>query len=468
MSIRVLIVDDEGDFIERVSFGLKGFDIIAAASVVEAKKRINESIDVIMLDLNLNPADDKMEGLDLINYFKSEFPHIPITIITGYDDVDIAVRAMKRGADDFLKKRDMDILEWRKRIELLARTKSLKVQVTDYEREKYQFTGESNTVKDIKKNLKTLGQYPDITLLIRGETGVGKEVAAKYHHSHSIRSERPFVPVNISSIQSTLLESALFGHKKGAFTGAESDRLGYFRKADGGVLFLDEIGDLNLESQGKILRFLEDKIINVVGDEKDIKLDLQVVAATNKGLEDLVRMGSFREDLYYRIKNFTVDIPPLRKRKTDIPLLLQHFLKIRGHYSEADMVSQEAWGIFMAYNWPGNIRELRNTIDSALIKSQNKKIELQHLPKELIDTSPQTSINQGENLEFPFDLEEKANRFQLKLIDRALGITFGNKGKAAEMLNLDLDKMRYKVINNHSLILNGAYSNIKKYYKKLF
>ena len=468
MSIRVLIVDDEGDFIERVSFGLKGFDIVVAASVGEAKERIDESIDVIMLDLNLNPAEDKMEGLELINYFKSEFPHIPITIITGYDNVDVAVDAMKRGADDFLKKRDMDIIEWRKRIELLARTKSLKVQVTDYEREKYQFIGESNRTRDIKNTLKTLGQHPDITILLRGETGVGKEVAAKFLHSNSPRHNKPFVSVNINANQASILESALFGHKKGAFTGATKDRLGYFRKADGGILFLDEIGDLTMEAQGKILRFLEDKIINVVGDERDVKLDVQVVVATNKNLESMIKEGTFRKDLYYRIKNFTVDILPLRERKEDIKPLVNHFLRLSGYNLELNVITGEVWNVFTEYDWPGNIRELRNTIDFALIKSGNHKIELRHLPKDLTESHTELPLNVGKNIELPIELEKKTGEIQLYLIDTALGKTLGNKSRAAALLNLDLDSMMYKIKTKHSLVVDGNYVNIKKYYKKLF
>lgn len=468
MSIRVLIVDDEDDFIERASFGLKGFDIVAAASISEAKDRINESIDVIMLDLNLNPTDDKMEGMSLIEYFKCEFPQIPITIITGYDNVDVAVEAMKRGADDFLKKRDMDIIEWRKRIELLAGTKSLKVRVADYEWEKYQFIGESDTVKDIKNTLKTLGQHPDITILIRGETGAGKEVAAKFLHTHSPRHDKPFVSVNISANQSSLLESALFGHNKGAFTGADRDRIGFFRKADGGILFLDEIGDLTMEAQGKILRFLEDKIINVVGDERDVQLDVQVLAATNKDLEGMIKEGIFRKDLYYRIKNFTVDILPLRERKEDIKPLVNHFLELSGHNIELYTIDEKVWDVFMAYDWPGNIRELRNTIDFALIKSGNHKIELRHLPKELTESHVELPVGDEKNVDLPIDLEEKTGQIQLSLIDMALCKTFGNKSRAAALLNLDLDSMMYKIKTKQSLVVGGDYGNIKKYYKKLF
>jgi len=438
MSIRVLIVDDEGDFIERVSFGLKGFDIIAAASEEEARQRIDESIDVIMLDLNLSPADDKMEGLDLIDYFKSEFPHIPITIITGYDDVDIAVGAMKRGADDFLKKRDMDILEWRKRIELLARTKSLKVQVTDYEREKYQFIGESNAAKDIKNILKTLGQHPDITILIRGETGVGKEVAAKFLHSNSPRFNKPFVAVNISANQSSLLESALFGHKKGAFTGATEDRIGYFRKADGGILFLDEIGDLTMEAQGKILRFLEDKIINVVGDEKDIKLDVQIVAATNKDLEDMIKKGIFRKDLYYRIKNFTVDILPLRERREDIRPLVNHFLRLSGYDLELDIIDEEVRSVLVGYGWPGNIRELENTIERSMVLTRGHKVGLDDLIYHGIGSCSSMSIPVGEK-------NKTLKTVEKEHIESVLKSQHGNISKTARILGIDRKTLYSKI-----------------------
>ena len=469
MRYKVLIVDDEPDFIGAVEFALKGFDFITATSAEEAKARVNDDVDVIMLDLNLEPSSSNMEGLDLLDYFKKEFPQIPVTVITGYGTVEIAVEAMRKGAEDFLKKGDMDVIEWKKRIELLAQNKALKIQIADYEREKYSFVGVSQSIVDIKNTLNDLGQNSQITVLLRGETGVGKEVAAKYLHSRGERMEKPFVVVHISTIQSTLLESALFGHKKGAFTGAYQPRQGYFRKADSGVLFLDEIGDLNLESQSKILRFLENRVINVLGDEKDIQLDIQVVTATNKDLKKLVYEGTFREDLYYRINNFTVDIPPLRERKEDIPILMSHFLDLVGYGQRKGMVAESAMDIMIKYDWPGNVREMRNAIDYSLIKSRGNTITKQHLPIGIIPRLPSpTLVSQEQGLSFPIDIAKQTTLFQLRLIDSAIYKAHGSKSKAAQSLGLDLDQLRYKISTVKDEVRKGNFKNIVDCYQSLF
>ena len=469
MRSKVLIIDDEPDFNHKLRIGIPGFDYDEALTVEASRNRLRDNAyDLILLDLNLDPSTEKLDGLDLIQPIKESNPATPLVVVTADEKTETVVTAMKLGADDFLRKSNFDLLAWKKKFELLIENRALSQRIHNLEEEKYQFVGNSSGIREIKKTLDILADNPDVTVLITGETGSGKEVSARYLHQRSKRRNKPFVPVNLTAFQDTLIESALFGHKKGAFTGATSDRMGYFRKADGGILFLDEIGDLTLSSQGKFLRFFEDKIINVVGDEKDIQLDVQVLSATNKDLKKLVGEGSFREDLYYRIKNFTVEIPPLRERKEDISFLVSYFLGIQGFGAGMDMVSGRVWEIFQEYNWPGNIRELKNTIDFALIKSQNKRIEPHHLPKDLIDSSPISDIGQEGQLEFPVNLEERANRFQLGLIDRALKKTYGNKGRAAKILNLDLDKMRYKVMTNGSLVADGAYPNIRKYYKKLF
>ena len=469
MKSKVLIIDDEPDFNQKLKIGMPGFDCDEALTVEASQDRLRvNSYDLILLDLNLDPATEKLDGLDLIHPIKETHPATPLVVVTADEKTETVVVAMKLGADDFLRKSNFDLLAWKKKFELLIENRALNQRIRNLEEEKYQFIGNSPEIREIRKTLDILADNPDVTVLITGETGSGKEVAARYLHQRSKRRNRPFVPVNLATFQETLIESALFGHKKGAFTGATSDRMGYFRKADGGILFLDEIGDLTPLSQRKLLRFLEDKIINVMGDEKDIQLDLQVLSATNKDLKKLVMEGSFREDLYYRIKNFTVEIPPLRERKEDIPLMVRHFMNIQGYRAGMDMVSDKVWEIFKEYNWPGNIRELRNTIDFALIKSRNKRIEAHHLPKELTDSSLEYAIDQEAHLKFPLDLEERLNHFQLELIDRALKKTYGNKGRAANMLNLDLDKMRYKIIANRSLIAEGAYPTIRKYYKKVF
>lgn len=469
MKSNVLIIDDEPDFNQKLRIGMRSFDYDEALTVEASKGKLRDnSYDLILLDLNLNPATERLDGLDLIQPIKKTHPATPLVVITADEKTETVVTAMKLGADDFLRKSNFDLLAWKKKFELLIENRALNQRIRNLEEEKYQFVGNSSGIREIRKTLDILADNPDVTVLITGETGSGKEVSARYLHQRSKRRNKAFVPVNLAAFQDTLIESALFGHKKGAFTGAASDRMGYFRKADGGILFLDEIGDLTLSSQGKFLRFLEDKIINVVGDEKDIQLDVQVLSATNKDLKKLVGEGSFREDLYYRIKNFTVEIPPLRERKEDIPLLISHFLNMQGYRAEMDMVSDKVWETFKEYKWPGNIRELRNTVDFALIKSRNNRMEAHHLPKELTDSSLVSTIVQEDHLEFPLDLEARLNYFQLELIDRALKKTYGNKGRAAKILNLDLDKMRYKVMTNGSLVVDGAYPNIRKYYKKLF
>jgi DNA-binding NtrC family response regulator len=467
-SINILIVDDEIDFINRVKFGLKQFDFIKACSVEEAKTLINSDIDVIMLDLNLNPSNKTMEGLLLIDYFKKHFPMIPITIITGYGTVSVAVEAMKRGADDFLKKRDMDLIEWEKRLELLVKNKNLTLQKEAYEKEKYGFIGEAGEIINIKDQLERLGENSTLPVMIRGETGVGKEVAAKYLHSKGNRSDMPFVPVNINSIPSALVESALFGHRKGAFTNANAERIGYFKKANNGILFLDEIGDLNLETQGKLLRFLEDQTINPIGCEKEIKLDMQVVTATNKNLENLVKDNSFRSDLYYRVKGLTINIPPLRERKSDIPFLVYHFLKNKNYYDPEKMISDNSLSILKNYNWPGNIRELKHVIEYAIFQSRRNIISTEHLPKDIFDTN-KININRKKNIyNFPLNFNEKVSCFQLDIIENALSSTYGNKSKAAELLGLNIDQIRIKIVNNRKIVGINNYPNICKYYNNIF
>ena len=289
MKSNVLIIDDEPDFNQKLRIGMRSFDYDEALTVEASKGKLRDnSYDLILLDLNLNPATERLDGLDLIQPIKKTHPATPLVVITADEKTETVVTAMKLGADDFLRKSNFDLLAWKKKFELLIENRALNQRIRNLEEEKYQFVGNSSGIREIRKTLDILADNPDVTVLITGETGSGKEVSARYLHQRSKRRNKAFVPVNLAAFQDTLIESALFGHKKGAFTGAASDRMGYFRKADGGILFLDEIGDLTLSSQGKFLRFLEDKIINVVGDEKDIQLDVQVLSATNKDLKKLV------------------------------------------------------------------------------------------------------------------------------------------------------------------------------------
>ncbi len=253
----------------------------------------------------------------------------------------------------------------------------------------FAFVGKTDKVVEVKKVLDFVSKSPSTPLLILGETGTGKEVAAKYLHSISPRRTKPLVAENLSAIQDTLLESTLFGHVKGAFTGAERDRDGLFKQANGGILMLEEIGDINEDIQKKLLRFLQDKIIKPVGSDKEIKLDVQIIAATHRDLEDRVKKGLFREDFYMRLKSMSIVLPPLRERKEDIPLLLKHFMG--DPFDPKEAFSNEAWQRIMQFNWPGNIRQLYHAIAPMLYKQFAKGeclIDESCLPDEILHNSP--------------------------------------------------------------------------------
>jgi two-component system, NtrC family, response regulator AtoC len=471
MKKSILIIDDEPEFNIKLGMGMPGFEFHEALSAKDGLSRLQGSpYDLILLDLNLNPSTEKLEGLDLIQGIKKDHPDIPLVVVTADEKTETVVTAMKLGADDFLRKSTFDLLSWKKKFELLLENTSLTQQVVTLSKDKYEFAGNSPKIQKIKSNLKELAANPDVTVLITGETGTGKEIAARYFHQNSTRRKKIFVPVNLTAIQENLLESELFGHKKGAFTGAHANRTGFFRKSDGGILFLDEIGDLSLASQAKLLRFFEEKTIHAVGDEKEVQLDVQVLAATNRDLKKMVEQNRFREDLYYRIKTFNVDLPPLRERREDIPVLIKHFLNIRENTSLNSVIADEALEVLKGYKWPGNVRELKNTIDFAFIKSRKQKIEPAHLPLDPPDFSDTKRVSEKKEFTLPLDLERTMDQFQLNVIETALAQAAGNKGRAAETLNLNRDGLRNRIVRKRSLSVikeqPETYPHILKYYKK--
>ena len=463
MKKKLLIIDDDKSFNQKLQIGMKEYIFVEALDIESANSlfKLNQ-YDLILLDLNLNPNTERLDGLDLISPIKTANPKTPLIVVTADQKTETVVTAMKLGADDFLRKGSFDLLSWKKKFELLIENQHLKDKYNKIEKAKGQFIGNSDIVVDIKNTLQFLAGNPEISVLITGETGVGKEVAARFIHQQSKRSINPFIAVNLSALSPTLIESALFGHKKGSFTGAENSREGYLIKADGGILFIDEIGDLSLDIQVKLLRFLEDKKISRVGEEKEIQLDLQIITATNKNLKMEIKNGRFRADLYFRLKNFIVEIPPLRDRKEDIPVLLSHFFKRYGFPNTGDIFTDRMLELFAQFKWPGNVRELKHTVDYIYMKSQGRKITLEHLPKEMLNGNHSTANEKS--VEFPIDFEMEVSLYQLKLIDAALGKTFGNKSVTAEMLNLNLDKLRYKILSNRKLLSEGEFTNIDKYY----
>ncbi len=470
---KLLIIDDEPAFIHKMRFAFNDYQFSEALTIEQSQLALkNNSFDLILLDLKLDPAAEKLEGLELIQPIKSAHPETPLVVVTADEKTETVVNAMKKGADDFLRKSGFDLLVWKKKFNDLIRISHLNQEIRELQAEKYPFIGSSPEINEIRKTLMLLAENPWITVLITGETGVGKEVAARQLHQLGKRKHKPFVAVNLSVIQESLLESALFGHKKGAFTGANYDREGYFRKANGGILFLDEIGDISCDLQIKLLRFLETKTIQVVGDETDIELDVQIIVATNQNLKDLVDAGKFRPDLYYRIRNFQIDIPPLRHRKEDIVEILHFYLKRSGYAHPETLLSHDVKTKLIEYDWPGNVRELKNTIDTMLLKMKvlhQSKIELNCLPddiiqprKKLLDQEAPAPINLKTN-----DLPSQFAATELSSIEQALKKTYGQKQAAAELLGMNADQLRYRVLKYYkqSADIVKRFPSIIKYYK---
>ena len=394
----ILIVDDDTEFHQQIRYAFRRqFLFSGAVNEQQLFQKLGESsdFDLLLLDLVLDESEAK-KGLDLIPQIVSQYPELPVIIVTGDRSIDTVVTAMKLGAKNFLVKDDFDFDYWEQRFteviegsKLKQENRELRAEVDRrraQENEAYPFIGESPQIQEIKRILKLVSEEPDVTVLITGETGTGKEVAARYLHAHGARQKGPFQAVNLSAIQDTLLESTLFGHKKGAFTGASRDMEGYFSQANHGILMLDEIGDIDQNIQIKLLRFLETKLIRPVGSDQDVLLDVQVVTATHRDLAGAVQEGRFRADLFQRLKAMVIELPPLRARRDDIPLLL-------GHYFQEDDLSRvmtdDALDAMLEYSWIGNIRELKNAVSYAQLRAriQDKKlIDERCLPAEILNS----------------------------------------------------------------------------------
>ncbi len=471
----ILIVDDDAEFHQQIRYAFRRNYVFEGAinqEHLEKKLKERSDFDLILLDLMLDDSDE-MVGLDMIPDLASRFPEIPIIVVTADKKIDTVVQAMKQGARDFLTKADYDFEFWNKKFQEVLQSQSLREENKalrqevqkhrDQKQKEFTFIGESQKILEIKRILRLVSEEPDITVLITGETGVGKEVAARFLHSHGARKDKPFQAVNLSAIQKTLLESTLFGHKKGAFTGATRDMEGYFKQANGGILMLDEIGDIDANIQIKLLRFLETKMIRPVGADKDIQLDVQIVAATHRDLKDEVQKGHFRADLYQRLKAMVVKIPALRERRADIPLILQHY------YPGEDVneiISPMAMDKLKHYHWPGNIRELKNAISYMQLRKKifdRKQIDLDCLPveiqefNELVDTfytngssapDQEMAPTSPESPPPPSNLtiEEEHALIDLRKIEQSLFRKNKVKKDVAVELGLEnTDNLRYKI-----------------------
>ncbi|ACV61859.1 two component, sigma54 specific, transcriptional regulator, Fis family [Desulfofarcimen acetoxidans DSM 771] len=383
---KVLIVDDEEGVCEMLKDVLEdeGFEITLAYNAKDALKIMEtEFPDTVLLDIRLPDAD----GIEVMDKLKQMGIEVPVILMTAFGTTEIAIQAMKQGAHDYLNKPlNLDEL-------VLAVQKSIKMQrlvsevailreELDQETDSVDsFIGQSRHMQDV---FKTIGKVvdSDITVLIQGESGTGKEVVARTIHSNSRRSSRPFIKINCATIPEQLMESELFGHEKGSFTGAVSQKAGKFEIAHNGIVFLDEIGELPLHTQAKLLRVLQEKEFERVGGTKSIEVDVRILAATNRNLEDMVQEGKFREDLYYRLNVVNVKLPPLRERKEDISLLINYFVKkfARKYNKNISGISQEAMIFAEKYAWPGNVREIKNVCEQAVVMARNSVLMLDDMP----------------------------------------------------------------------------------------
>jgi len=384
---RILIVDDEENIRKSLKMILEyeGYVIYEAASGVEAKERLEEhpEIDLVLLDIKL----PDMDGLALLAEIKKQPLAPEVIMISGHGTIPMAVEATKLGAFDFLEKplhRERILLSLNHALE----SRELRSAFQDIKRraeKRYQLIGEHPLMKNLNDQISKIAPT-NATVLIQGESGTGKELVARAIHGHSLRAEESFVQVNCAAIPEELIESELFGHEKGAFTGATERQIGKFELADGGTIFLDEVGDMSLRTQSKVLRVLEEGEIQRVGSSKIIKVDVRVIAATNKDLNKEMKEGRFREDLYFRLNVVPIYVPPLRDRKEDIPLLVDYFCRVFSEENNFKLkkFSPEALDAMMKYSWKGNVRELKNLVERLIIMNNRDVITINDLPDYIV------------------------------------------------------------------------------------
>jgi DNA-binding NtrC family response regulator len=440
----LLIVEDEAPLREVVSERLadQGYDVVQAANGEEALDRLAEfAFDIVITDLRLPGID----GGKVLEAAVARYPEIIGIVVTGYGTVKDAVEAIKRGATDFVTKPFQfdELLHVLDSALEQRRLKSENAYLRSQLERRYSFqgiVGRCRCMRDLFLLLETVAAT-NSTILISGETGTGKELVARAIHHNSPRRGNQFVAINCSAIPETLLEAELFGHVRGAFTGAVGNRIGRFEQAHKGTLFLDEVGTMGAPLQMKLLRALQEREVDRVGDSRTIKVDVRVLAATNSDLAKLVAEGKFREDLYYRLNVIPVRLPPLRDRKEDIPLLVQHFLdrfcRELSPPRPAMTVSQQAMRQLMAYGWPGNVRQLENALERGVALSAGRtQIELADLPPDVQEFGDAPTSGVFALPEDGIDFQEYVGGVERELIRQSLERTGGNKGRAAQLLNL--------------------------------
>jgi DNA-binding NtrC family response regulator len=442
---KILIVDDEPGVRDSLRMIFKkDYQVITAGSAAEAWEKVqSEEPELILLDI-IMPGKD---GMEMLKEIHQNQPLTPVVMLTATKMVKTAVEAMKLGAFDYITK-PFDIEELRVIAQKALESRDLKVdniRLQGEVEERYRFDniiGKSKEMREIYSTIRQIAEK-NSTVLIHGESGTGKELVARAIHYNSLRKDKPFVPVNCAAIPETLIESELFGHEKGAFTDAQSRRIGHFELAHQGSLFLDEISELSLPTQAKILRSLQEREFTRVGGAKTISVDVRLISATNKNLEELMARGSFRSDLYYRINVVPLTIPPLRKRKEDILLLVQHFLDKHAGPGKRT-VSAEAMDILLAYDWPGNVRELENVIERIVVLTNVETIGPNEIPPNL-KTISRVEVIKQEVLDGRISFDDAESDFEKDIIIEALKKTNYVQTKAADLLGISRRILKYKM-----------------------
>ncbi|MBN2030565.1 sigma-54-dependent Fis family transcriptional regulator [bacterium] len=434
---RIIVVDDDKNtrlLIENILTKTRQYDVIQARNGEACLRKLNEThVNLILLDLQMPGID----GIETLKRIKKQAPHIPVIIMTAHGTIEKAVHSMKLGSYDFLTKPfpaerlKVTVKNALEAVALETEVKSLR-SVLDSRFQFKNIIGRSGVMQEVFRAVEKVIDS-DVTVLIQGESGTGKELIARAIHNESkVRHAKPFVAVNCTALPESLLESELFGHEKGAFTGAASRRIGKFELANGGTVFLDEIGEMSPSTQAKILRVLQEREFERLGGNALVKVNIRLLSATNKNLEEEVRKGTLREDLYYRISVFPIKLPPLRERKEDIPLLVSHFLE---RYSERENkkikgIQREALNVLLGYHWPGNVRELENAIERAVVINNTGQIIMNDLPQHIVTFG-------REGIEYPDEtLPRWIERLEIEVLQKTLLEFEGNITQAAKKLGI--------------------------------
>lgn len=444
----ILIVDDEKNYLVILEALLapEGYEIITQDNALNALRIIREAdLDLVITDMKM-PG---MDGMELLDEAKDIDPELPVIIMTAYGTIEMAVEAMKKKAYDYITKpfRNEELkLTIKKALELYRLKKENKL-LSEALSDRYRYGNIVGKSKPMLKVYDMIGKVAQsrASVMITGPSGTGKELIARAIHYNGPRKNRPFISINCGALTETLLESELFGHEKGAFTGAVSMRKGRFELADGGTLFLDEVGEMPPPLQVKLLRVLQEMEFERVGGTKTIKVDVRILAASNRQLEEDVGRGIFREDLFYRLNVVQIGVPPLKDRIEDIPFLVAHFIeKFQSSKKKKMKLDPEVWKVLYTYSWPGNIRELENTIERALVMGSDETITLGDLPDYLVKRKKE-KIDLDKIVPRNLRLAEALEQIEGKLVVRALKSSNNVQSKAAEMLGISRRVMHYKM-----------------------